>query len=113
MGVVRSERHTESDNPITVNRGMDASEPWSEITINVFDASGTPATPGGVTGVLTGSALKVGSGKLQPFQNTVNLSTQDWSWQPELSRVQEFQFSIAGLNAGFTYQITVNSWGEE
>ena len=110
MGVIRSGRRTEAEGEISINRGALTSNRWSEITISVFDAAGSESDPSTTTGIVSGTAIKSGSGKPQPFINTVDLSANDWSWQPELSTVEEFRFSVAGLNAGYTYEITVSSW---
>ena len=108
MSVIRSPRTTEAAGEIEIKRGTSTSLRWSEVTVRVFDASDAPVSE--ATGTLTGQVLKTGSGKRQDFQNPLNLVSDDWSFTPELSTVRSFFFSISGLNAGYTYQITVNSW---
>ena len=108
MSVIRSPRTTEAQGEIEIRRGASTSLRWSEVTVNIFDGSGSEIDT--ATGTLTGRALKTGSGKPQTFEETINLATDNWSWLPELSTVQAFFFSISGLNAGYTYQITINSW---
>ena len=108
MSVIRSPKITEASGEIEVRRGASTSLRWSELTVSVFDAAGEPVQ--NATGILSGRAQKTGSGRPQNFVETIDLATDNWSWLPELSTVQRFFFSIAGLNAGYTYQVTVNSW---
>lgn len=110
MGVLRSGRKTEADGEFSIDRGAMTSQPYSEVTIAVFDENGDPADPDMTTGVVSGSVLKTGSGKRQDFTETVDLATDDWSWNAEISAVRLFYFSIAGLNANYTYEITITSW---
>lgn len=110
MGVIRSGRHAEADGEITVERGAETSLRWSEIVIAVFDDAGEPADPDMTTGTVTGAVLKTGSGKRQDFVESVDLSSDPWSWEPEISTVTTFYFSVSGLNTDYTYEITISSW---
>ena len=107
MGFVTSGRRTQAEGMFTINRGADSIKPWSEITVEVFNAAGQPVTT--ATGVITGMVQKIGQGKPQPLENTLDLSTDNWSFTAELSGVQNFMFSITGLNALHTYEITIIS----
>ena len=108
MSVIRSPKTTEADGEIEIRRGSSTSLRWSEVTVRVCNSADEPVNT--ATGTLTGQVLKSGSGKRQNFTETLNLATDDWSFLPELSTIQSFFFSVSGLNAGYTYQITVNSW---
>lgn len=108
MTVLRSPRTSEADGEIEVQRGAASSLRWSEITIAVFDENGDSVNS--ATGTVSAWAQKNGQGQRQAFEETVNLATDVWAWLPELSTVNSFFFSVSGLNAGYTYQITVNSW---
>ena len=110
MGIIRSGMRTESEGEIEIDRGASTSLRWTEVTVAVFDSNGAAADPSTVTGTLTGEVQKAGSGKREDFATAMNLATDDWSWKPELSTVNVFYFGISGLNAGHTYQVSVNSW---
>ena len=110
MGIIRSDMQSESDGELEIDRGASTSLRWTEVTVNVFDATGAAADTSMVTGILSGQVLKAGCGKREDFNRAMNLATDDWSWKPELSTVQTFYFSISGLNSGYTYQVSVNSW---
>lgn len=110
MGILRSGIVSESDGEIEIDRDASTSLRWTEVTVSVFDTSGDPADPSIVTGMITGSVIKAGSGKRESFDTEMNLATDNWSWKPELSSVNRFFFEITGLNAGFTYEVSVNSW---
>ena len=107
MGFVSSGRRTEASGEIEILRGPDSLKLWSEITVAVFNGAGDPVTT--ATGIITGQVLKVGQGQRQNLTNTLNLATDHWSYRAELSAVQRFFFTISGLNAGYTYSITVAS----
>lgn len=107
MTIIRSGRRTEAEGQFEIQRGAQARHLWSEVTVRVFDASGQPTDI--ATGVIRGSTLKSGSGRYQDFTQTLDLAIDDWSWLAELSFVQTFRFSILGLNAGYEYEISVNS----
>ena len=108
MSIIRGKISKEADGQIEIRRGTATSLRWSEITVNVFDANGEEVDE--ATGTLSGKALKTGSGKPQDFEENIDLSTDNWSWLPEMSTVRSFFFSISGLNTGYSYQITVSSW---
>ena len=110
MGIIQSGRRTESEGEIEIDRGASTSLRWTEVTVAVFDDSGDAADPSTVTGTLTGSVLKAGAGKREDFNESIDLSSDPWSWKPELSTVQIFYFSVSGLNADHTYEISINSW---
>lgn len=110
MGIIRSGMRTEAEGEIVINRGASTSLRWTEVTVAVFDANGAAANPSMVTGTLTGEVQKAGSGKRENFATAMNLATDDWSWKPELSTVNELFFRISGLNANYTYEVSVNSW---
>lgn len=109
MAVISSGLKTESDAEFDIERGAMTSLIFSEITVAVFDENQEKADPDDVTGVLSGWALKTGSGKRQAFTETINLATDSWSWEGELSAVQKFTFSVNGLNAGYFIEVTVFS----
>ena len=98
---------TQADGRVTVDLALNQTQEWHEITVSIFD-SGSPAT--GVTGTLAGEVLKTGADQPEDFTNTLNLAAGERAWDPELSRAQQFFFTPTGLNAGFEYFITVNSW---
>lgn len=107
---VTSEIVTESDSPVTVNlgAGAGAGDRWSEITVQVFNASGAPVNTS--AGTLTGQAVKSGTTKPETFDEEIDLSVDDWSWKPELSTVQQFIFTISGLMTNHRVQFTVHNW---
>ncbi len=109
MGTITKGPFTQADGQILVELGFQINFQWHEITVSVFDASGDPAT--GVTGTLSGQATKSGSDQPEVFTESLDLAAGDRSWLPELSVAQIFQFTPAGLNATYTYFVTVNSWG--
>ena len=111
MGIpVRSEISTEADGEITVPLGRESGKRWHEITVRIFNASNQPVTT--ATGTLTAKALKSGTDKPEDFEEEIDLSSDPWSWKPELSTVRAFMFTVTGLNAGYSYQITINNWSE-
>ena len=107
---IRTGRLTTVDTEIEVPRLAATSLRWSSVAIAVFDAAGNPADPDDVTGTVTGSVLKTGQGKKQPFANVINLATDSWSTDAELATVRSFFFTVAGLNSGYSFEITINSW---
>lgn len=109
MGIpVRSPVSSEDDGEITVNLGPESGKRWHEITIRIFDDNNNRVTT--ATGTFTGKALKSGTDKEEEFAETIDLSSDPWSWKPELSSVRAFLFSVSGLNPNYTYQITINNW---
>ena len=108
MSVIRGPMATEAQGEIEIRRGASTALRWSEVTVNVFDGNGDEVDT--ATGTLTGKALKTGSGKAQDFEESIDFETDEWSWLPEMSTVQRFFFLVSGLNAGYSYQITINSW---
>ena len=109
MGIpVRSPVTTEADGEITVSLGAESGKRWNEITVRVFDGSNNPVTT--ATGTLSAKAIKSGTDKPEDFEETIDLSSDPWSWRPEMSTVRAFIFSVSGLNAGYSYQITINNW---
>jgi len=99
---------TEAQGEAEVNLGANAERRWHEITITIFNAGGVSGVA--AVGVITGQVQKIGADQREDFSETIDLSTDARAWLPELSSAQKYFFTIAGLNAGYTYQITVNSW---
>lgn len=106
---------TQADGRVEVALGQFANFPWHEITISIFEPGGTPFNGGApatsVTGTLAGEVLKTGADQTEAFSTTLNLAGGDRAWDPELSRALSFFFTPTGLNATYTYWVTVNSWG--
>lgn len=96
---------------VRVDLGFDENFVWHEIAVSILDATGNPVTTG-ITGTLSGAALKRGADHQEAFIEILNLANDERSWDPELSRVAAFFFEDQGLNAGYQYLITVNSWGD-
>ena len=111
MGIVVRGPFTEAQSPAEIDLGFDVNREWHEITISIFDDTGAPATSG-VTGTMTGSVRKVGADRTEAFTETLNLAADQRSWDPELSRAEVFFIDVSGLNANYTYTVTVNSWGD-
>ena len=99
---------TEADGQVECQLGPNVYRRWHEITISVFNAVGDTATD--ATGTLTGAVLKAGADQLEAFQQSLDLSADQRSWDPELSTAKNFYFEVTGLNAGYTYTVMVNSW---
>jgi hypothetical protein len=99
---------TEAQGEVETDLAANAERRWHEITVTIFDAGGASGVA--ATGVITGQVQKVGADQREDFTETIDLSTDTRAWLPELSSAQKYFFTIAGLNAGYTYQITVNSW---
>ncbi len=108
---IRSPIVSESDSPIRLDMGKSTAQRWSEITIRVFDNSNVSlADASGVTGTVTGQVVKSGTDLPENFDEIITLSTDPWSWRPELSTARAFIFTVAGLNEGYSLQFTVNNW---
>lgn len=110
MGTIRKGPFTQADGEVEIDLGFEINYEWHELTIAVFDAQGDPATSG-VTGTVAASVRKRGADRTEAFDQTVNLATDERSWAPELSQAEIFLVTPTGLNAGFSYYVTVNSWG--
>lgn len=95
--------------PAVIALGLSENQEWHEITVSVFNAAGDPALTG-VTGTLSGEVLKRGADRFEAFTQALDLAADQRAWDPELSRAQQFRLTVAGLNTGFTYRVTVNSW---
>lgn len=93
---------------VTLRRGRLAMLPWSQVAVTVYNENRERVNT--ATGTVSGSALRVGSGKFEPFENTINLGSTDWSWNPERAAVQEFQFAVMALTEDFSIRVTVASW---
>ena len=105
---IRSEVVSESDSPIRLELGASSAQRWTEIAIRVYDADNNPVST--ATGMITVQAVKSGTDKPEPFTDDIDLSSDSWSWKPELSTVTAFIFSIVGLNANYSIQFTINNW---
>ena len=110
MGAQRFGPFSGSDNPARADLGFAGNFEWQEVTVSVFDENGDPAT-GTVTGTLAATVLKNGADRREAFDQTLNLASGQRAWDPELSRVVNFEFTVTGLNANYSYEVTVNSWG--
>lgn len=110
MGSITLGPFTEADGEVRIDLGFEVNYEWHEITVSVFDDSGEPATTG-VTGTLSAKVLKLGADREEDFTESLNLSANDRSWDPELSMAEAFFTTVTGLNTDYSYRITVNSWG--
>jgi hypothetical protein len=99
---------TEAMGEVEMIMGSSSMLHWSEITVAVFDAQKKPIET--AVGLISGSILKLGAGKRQVFSEKLDLALDPWSFAPELSTPHSFFFSVAGLNEGFFYKMTINSW---
>ncbi len=99
---------TEAQGEVSAFLGENIYRRWHEITVSIFDAVGDPAAS--ATGTLTGKVRKTGADQTEDFTATLDLAGGERAWQPELSSANTFFFEVTGLNAGYTYLITTNSW---
>ena len=104
--IQRSGLKTEADGEFSMFRKAACARwPWTEITVAVFDENDDPVET--ATGIVTGKARKAGQGKPQDFTESIDLAADNWAWKPERSTVEEFLFSISGLNANYSYEISI------
>jgi len=81
---------------------------WHEITVTILDDTGNEGVA--ATGTLSAKVRKVGADQTEDFTQALDLAANDRAWLPTLSSAQIFYFTVVGLNAGYQYLITVNSW---
>ncbi len=87
--------------------GNDKGLRWHEITVEVVDGAGDPAS---TTGTISGFAKLIGSSIFTPFTEALDLAIPDFAWNPFMSSVSEFQFDSTVVEADRFLTITVNSW---
>jgi hypothetical protein len=105
---VKSTPFDDSSSPVTVKRGAMTTAQWSEIAFEVFDAAGAHIEV--ATGVISGKSRVSGAGKFCDFEATLDLAVDCWNFLPNQSAVNEFQFTIVGLNVDYTVVATITSW---
>lgn len=107
-----------------IDLGFELNFPLHELTISIFDENGDPAETG-VTGTLTATVQRRGADRPDPYFEPLDLSTDQRSWPPQerlptppslappIRPIRAIKFFIIaeGLNTGYTYFVTVNSWG--
>lgn len=95
----------------TIIRGGSSFAEWSQCAISVFDAAGDEVSIA-TAGVVTGNSKIVGEGSFTPFATTIDLNAAGlaWGWEANLGAISEFLFSVAGLPADFTIQVTVSNF---
>ncbi len=109
MGTIVKGPFTQADGQVQIELEFQINFQWHEVTVSVFDAAGDPAV--GVTGTLSAEVIKRGADQPESFTDFLDLAAGERSWTPELSVAETFSFTPTGLNATFSYFITVNSWG--
>lgn len=108
-GIIISDQFTEAQGEVEVALGKDTSRQWHEITVSIFTDTGVPAT-GAITGTLSAKVRKRGADRTENFASALDLANDQRAWDPELSTAEAFLFTVTGLNANYTYQVTVLSF---
>lgn len=92
-----------------VDFGSSTSLLYNQYAIKVFDSNDNEVSD--ATGVVSVNILEDGTSKLETTDETVNLATDKFSFDPFFLRVAEATFSVTGLNAGYTIQVTCHRSG--
>ncbi len=109
MKLLTTGRVTEAQGEVSILRDANNIYPWTQVSVNVFNAAGDAVDV--ANGTLSGKARPVSSAKFTDFTNTIDLSGNEWTFTPSMSMMEEYRFSVAGLNAGYTYEVTIANWG--
>ena len=108
--VNRSGLRNEADGEFEMPRNNAAILKWSQIAIAVYNENNQRVTDTStVTGMISGRYQIVGEGKINDFDNPINLASDKWNFRSELAYVESFYFRVTGLNEGHFFEITVTS----
>lgn len=109
MAYLESPLRTAADNDTGIPMGNLTGIPWTQISVRVFDQNGDPVE-GNTAGTLTGFVIVGNTQNYLQFDQPIDFSIGEFHWEPELAPAKEFRFEVAGLPAGFSYQVYFHKW---